>query len=244
MLNNEVYTYFGSTEFDLWEWVLSKDYITDIKDVVITTSLDSTNTPMKGYITFGKCWRPIDNDEETLYDWLKSNMKSRIKFLDAHFLSKKDHPVSEIFQSQLNEQYRNIIQYTYNELSSLIRDGSRSKSNIQNLYSIFSLEMGKNSIIDVYNKFMRCYGKYVNGNEDDDISLTDKQENMLIQLDKLSGHTRNIMINDEEEEIFINSCIHDIVSNKYDPKFKPRVSSSIYSEKTQQGIYQGLINYI
>lgn len=54
-------------DFDLWKWIISGGYFTEIKEIVITS-----RDPVEGFFTFRKCWHPIKT-EETLDQWLDNN---------------------------------------------------------------------------------------------------------------------------------------------------------------------------
>jgi len=83
-------------DFDLWKWIISGGYFTEIKEIVITS-----RDPVEGFFTFGKCWHPIKT-EETLDQWLDNNFTKRIKYEDVMFLNQLEHPVSVITQEIIN----------------------------------------------------------------------------------------------------------------------------------------------
>lgn len=80
-------------EFSLWRWMLSREYITTIKDVVI-----NSRSPMEGYLTFGDCWYPI-NGEEPLQGWLAQHFTNKLCFDDVISLSQVKHPIASVAQN-------------------------------------------------------------------------------------------------------------------------------------------------
>lgn len=84
------------TDFDLWKWVLPRQYITDIKQIVITSK-----SPIEGQLTFGCSWYPI-NKQETLYGWLANHFINKMEYCDVIFLSQVNHPISSTAQNIIN----------------------------------------------------------------------------------------------------------------------------------------------
>ena len=134
-IQHEVLPLFTGNNFNLWQWTLSQNYITTIKQIVIT-SLD----PLNGQINFGTYWLPF-NEYETLKGWIIENISNTIKYDETLFLSKQPHPISLLAKR-------------------LIREGEETyKDSINRTIEIYELEdiNGLNKCLaDVNHKYHNC----------------------------------------------------------------------------------------
>jgi len=92
------------SEFNVWQWIISKEYITSIKQIIVTS-----NNPVAGYITFGSFWYVI-NQKDTIDKWLNNNWRDKIKYQDIIELSRELHPISTIARKLIQKYDNDFIE--------------------------------------------------------------------------------------------------------------------------------------